>query len=262
MPSIAVNDVELYYEERETGAEPIIFAHGFLLSSKMWQDLYIARLPEHYHAYTIDMRGHGRSHHIKQGCNLVQMADDVYQFVQQLKLGKISYVGVSMGGAVGVQLALTHPEILKALILLNPGIGSTVTTIQRLMAPLVKLIIGKRWPLKMFIKSMTKRPVPKVWFEAFLDDAVLVTKETWLEYGHPSNRIHDLDRLAQVNVPTLVMIGEKDNVLPLDVQHQIADTIPHAKKIVFEGEGHGIVGEIPGRVFEAMRSFVEEQSDR
>jgi branched-chain amino acid transport system permease protein len=258
MPTITVNDVELYYEERDTGTEPILFAHGFLLSSKMWQDLYVARLPEHYHAYAIDMRGHGRSHHIKHGCNLVQLADDVYQFVRQLRLGKVSYVGVSMGAAVGVQLALTHPEILKALVLMNPGIGSHVTTIQRLMRPVVSLIIGRRWPLKMFINSMSKRALPEAWLQAFLDDAVLVTKETWLEYGHPSNLIQSLDRLAHLDVPTLVMIGEKDNVLPLDVQHQIADTIPHAKKIVFEGEGHGIVGEIPGRVFQAMHSFLEE----
>jgi pimeloyl-ACP methyl ester carboxylesterase len=260
MPRISVNNVELYYEKHGAGAQPVVFVHGFLLSSRMWHDLYISRLPERYHAYAIDMRGHGQSHHVKDGCNLVQMADDVYRFVQQLQLGTVRYVGVSMGGAIGLQLALDHPEVLKALVLMNPGLGSTVSGFYRLFAPLLPLMAGNRWFLTALVKSMMTRSLPEGWLQAFLEQATLVSRHTWAEYGRNDNRIHSLDRLRQFGAPTLVMIGGKDRILPLDVQHQIAETIPNAQKVVFEDEGHGMVGEAPERVFGAMRSFLDELS--
>ena len=152
MPKLQINTVELHYEEHGTGAKPIIFVHGFLLSSTMWQDFYMAHLPEPYRAYAIDVRGHGQSHHIKQGCNLVQLADDVYQFAQRLQLGKFVYAGVSMGGAIGVQLALDRPEALHALILMNPGLGSIATGIYRLLLLVMPLMAQKRRFLKRIIQ--------------------------------------------------------------------------------------------------------------
>ena len=77
LPKIQINNVELHYEEYGTGGAPMVFVHGFLASSNMWEDVYIAHLPGHYHVYAIDMRGHGQSHQIKHGCNVVQLADDV-----------------------------------------------------------------------------------------------------------------------------------------------------------------------------------------
>ena len=91
-----------------------------------------------------------------------------------------------------------------------------------------------------------------------LNEAMLVSKETWAEYMHPGNRVQDLSRLRQLEVPTLVMIGDKDNMLPLAMQHKLAELIPNAQKIVFEGEGHGLAGENPEAVFKAMFSFLEQ----
>jgi len=260
MPIVRINDVELHYEKFGNGGAPIVFVHGFLASSKMWQDFYIPNLPASYHAYAIDMRGHGQSHHIKHGCNVFQLADDVFQFSQQLQFEKFIYVGMSMGGATGIQLALDHPEVLKALILMNPGFGSTFSRGSRLMAPLFALIAQKQWFMKMLLKSMLTRPPSENLIQAFLNDGMLVSKETWAEYLHHTNRIQQLERFSHFEVPTLVMIGAKDHVLPLDMQHRLAAVIPNAKKIIFEDEGHGMVEENPKAVFRAMMFFLEQHS--
>ena len=260
MSKVQINNVELYYKEHGTGVKHIVFIHGFLSSSNMWKNFYLSHLHEKYHAYAVDVRGHGRSHHIKQGCNLIQLADDVYQFARHLQIERCTYIGMSMGGAIGVQLALDHPEILNGLILMNPGLGSVFSEgyKYKLVTPFLSLMAKNRWLLKIFLKSTLTRPLPEEILHDFLNDAMLVSRETWMEYLHPSNRILSLDRIRRFEVPTLVMIGNKDHSLPLDLQHQLADIIPNAHKIVFDDEGHGMVIENPEAVFKAMSSFIEQ----
>ena len=55
------------------------------------------------------------------------------------------------------------------------------------------------------------KPLPQNIMTEFVDDAVLVSKETWLQFLHPNNRIHNLNRLKNFSAPSLIIIGEKDN---------------------------------------------------
>ena len=153
-----------------------------------------------------------------------------------------------MGGAIGVQLALNHPEILNGLILMNPGLGSVFSDgfKFKLMAPFLSLMAKNRWLLTIFLKSILTRPVSDEIRHNFLKDAMVVSKETWTEYLHPNNTIQYLDHLSRLEIPTLVMIGGKDRPLFLDMQHRLADSIPKAHKIVFDDEGHGMAVENPG----------------
>jgi pimeloyl-ACP methyl ester carboxylesterase len=69
-----------------------------------------------------------------------------------------------------------------------------------------------------------------------------------------------LDRLHDIEVPTLVMIGGKDTVLPVDRQHRLADDLPNGEKVVFEDAGHMMALEIPQDVFGAMSAFLQRGS--
>lgn len=260
MPKIQINNVELHYEKYGMNGIPIVFVHGFLASSTMWHDYFIPHLPKKYRAFTIDMRGHGQSHRVKHGCNVKQLSDDVCKFVQQLQLEKILYVGMSMGGAVGIQLALDHPDILRALILMNTGFGTTISKSSRFITSLVKLMAQRRWILKMFIKRLFTRPPNNEFIQAFLDDAILVSQETWIEYVHYTNRINQLQLLGNFEAPTLVMIGAKDHVIPPEKQTGLVDIIPNSKKIVFENEGHAMFIENPEAIFKEMMLFLEEHT--
>ena len=119
MPKIVVNGVELNYEEHGSGEERVVFIHGARGAATTWRDV-LALLPANYHAYALDLRGHGQSAHVTEGCTMSQWANDVYRFSLELGLGKFVYVGVSMGGGVGIQLVIDHPEVLKAAVLVSP----------------------------------------------------------------------------------------------------------------------------------------------
>ena len=101
MPKIKVNDVELNYEEHGSGAETVVFGHGFGSSARKWQNLF-ELLPANYHCYALDLQGFGKSAEITENINPAQMADDIYQFSKEMGLGKFVYVGYSMGGRVGL----------------------------------------------------------------------------------------------------------------------------------------------------------------
>ncbi|KPJ52515.1 MAG: hypothetical protein AMJ37_02770, partial [Dehalococcoidia bacterium DG_18] len=115
MPSVTVNNVKINYIEQGTGDEAIVFAHGFADAGGAWREV-LELLPTEYHAYTLDQRGHGQSD--KPGSyHLTEFSQDIYTFSQELRLKKFTYVGHSMGGAIGQQLALDHPDVLKCMVL-------------------------------------------------------------------------------------------------------------------------------------------------
>ena len=100
-------------------------------------------------------------------------------------------------------------------------------------------------------------PIPREQLSEFVDDASLVSKETWLQYLHPDNKIHNFNKLKNITVPTLVIIGEKDKAIPIEFQEDIADTIPGAIKVVMKNEGHAVVIEKPEKVLSEINTFLK-----
>lgn len=99
--------------------------------------------------------------------------------------------------------------------------------------------------------------MPRKILSEFVDDAALVGKETWLQYLHPDNKIHNYNNLKNLTVPNLVIIGGKDKAIPVDFQEDIANTIPKAVKVVMNDEGHAVVIENPKKVLSEINSFLK-----
>ena len=257
MPNIELNNIELYYEEYGDGEEVVILLHGFLSSSKMWANNYVPDLIEKYKVYTIDVRGHGNSNKVKIGCNLQQMADDIYQFVILKNIDECILAGMSMGGAIAIQFAINFPDKIKSLILLNPGPGTIFSKGFSFISPILSFISQKKCLLKAFFKSVLINPLPRKELSEFVDDAALVSKETWLQYLHPDNKILNFNQLKNLTIPTLVIIGEKDKAIPIRFQEDIADTIPKAVKVVMKNEGHALMIENPKKVLSEIYSFLK-----
>jgi len=257
MSKIELNSIELYYEEYGNGEKVIILLHGFLSSSKMWKNNYIPYLMKRYKIYTIDLRGHGNSNEVKTGCNLQQMADDIYQFVILKNIDKCILAGMSMGGAIAIQFAINVPDKIESLILMNPGPGSLFSKGFSIISPILSFISQKKCLLKPFLKSVLINTLSPEVLSEFVNDAALVSKETWLQYLHPDNKIHNYKKLKNLTLPTLVIIGGKDKAIPIEFQENIADTIPKAIKIIMNNEGHAVVIENPKKVLFEINSFLK-----
>src|SRR5437764_15350600 len=99
MAQVQLNDFKMNYVEQGTGSESIVFVHGFI-STQLWWQPTLERLPGSFRAYAIDLRACGESEQIETGHTLVQYAEDLHQFIEQAGLEKFVLVGHSMGRCI------------------------------------------------------------------------------------------------------------------------------------------------------------------
>jgi pimeloyl-ACP methyl ester carboxylesterase len=202
MPEYRSGENNMYYDRAGDGYIPVIFIHGFLASSRMWRDYgYLDALPAGFCAYVPDMRGHGNSNAIKYGCDLKQMARDVAALINDRALVKSIVVGMSMGGGVGLKLALDYPDLLRGLVLISPGFGSPLRGLKRLLYPLLPYAAQKSGLLLKLLKSAFVKLPPEDIVDGLLEDAMKVSRETWRQFMHPDNNLGDLRNLNQVKIP-------------------------------------------------------------
>jgi pimeloyl-ACP methyl ester carboxylesterase len=113
----AVNGISLYYEIHGTG-KPLIMLHGGFGAFEMFAALSPA-LAEKYQVIGVDLYGHGRTALTDRPIGFEDMADDIAGLVGQLGLGKAALLGFSLGGAVALQTAIRHPELVERLVLIS-----------------------------------------------------------------------------------------------------------------------------------------------
>ena len=111
---VAVNDTHLYYEVYGEG-EPLIFLHGYTLSSEMWSS-FVGEFQEAYEVYLIDLTGHGKSDAFTKDLSIRSVGEDLDALLKYLKLDKVKAVGFSYGGDVLFQLAIMNPTIVESMI--------------------------------------------------------------------------------------------------------------------------------------------------
>jgi len=123
MPTARLTNVSLEYLQRGHGPERVLFIHGFQASARIWS-LVQDRLPEErYTSIAINNRGAGRSDAppAESDFSIQHFAADAAELVTQLGWRDFTLVGHSLGGPTSVQFAVDHPELLKALVLLDPA---------------------------------------------------------------------------------------------------------------------------------------------
>jgi len=111
-----IMSIELSHQDLGQG-DPIVIAHGLFGSKRNWSAI-AKRLSAHHRVLTVDMRNHGDSPWIN-GMNYRDMADDVASFIKRHALGPCTVIGHSMGGKAAMMLALTHPELVARLVVVD-----------------------------------------------------------------------------------------------------------------------------------------------
>ena len=142
---------QLHYEEYGHGT-PVLLLHGLGSSTRDWENQKAA-LAEHYKVILFDLRGHGRSDRPKEQYSMTTFADDVLALLEHLQLEKVHLVGISMGGMVGFQLAVDHPQRLLSLTVVNSSPQVRINSVRS------ALQIGKRW---LFSRLLSMQSIGKM----------------------------------------------------------------------------------------------------
>lgn len=118
MPEIDVNGVRLHYTEAGQGSQAILFSHGFLMSHAMFAP-QIAALSKPFRCVAYDHRGQARSAVPESGYDIETVTADAEALIERLDLKPCHFVGLSMGGFVGMRLGFRRPDLLRSLILMD-----------------------------------------------------------------------------------------------------------------------------------------------
>lgn len=260
MPLADNRGQSIFYEDAG-GGRPVVLGHSFLCSGRMWRK-QLPALAGHHRVLNLDLRGHGRSGDVMQGCSLYDAVADVVAVLDQEGIERAVWCGLSIGGMVALRAALTCPERVSGLILLDTDAGAE-TALRKLKYRAMGLgtrLLGMRPFLP---------PVARLMFgpTTFRDNAALVHEwnREFASVRLPSvlrvldallERDSVLPRLGEIRVPALVVVGEDDRSLPPPLSQRIHDGLPDSRLARIPAAGHLSVLEQPEPVTRAMLEFL------
>jgi 3-oxoadipate enol-lactonase len=263
MPFKQINDAQIYYEETGSGPDTIVFSHGLLMSGEMFSD-QVQALSGRYRCICYDHRGQSRSEVTDSGYDMDSLTEDAAALIRELDCAPCHFAGLSMGGFVGMRLAIRHPELLKSLVLLETTADPEP---EQNKGPYRRLAFIGRWlSFRLVIK-----PLMKIMFgRSFLEDPAKVeTRAKWRKHLLGLNRVgtsraaHGVidregvyDQLNQIKTPTLIIVGAEDVATPPAKSERMRDAIPGAVLELLPRGGHSATIEEPEAVTRALENFL------
>ncbi len=259
MATMEIRGIEYHYEVIGEG-EPVLFAHC-LTWNRHDYDHQVEDLRDSYKLILPDQRGHGETGFVPEPYSLEDMAEDLYQLIQRLGVGPVHYVGHSMGAMMGPLFALNHPTALRSMTLIG---GSAIAeseerlTGYRQLVAAVKAgdheqVVGK---LQGLFFSETSRKHRREAMERFREDFLKLNGEGlyWTAEA-VFTRKNVLGRLVEIATPTLLIVGEKDAVTPMERSREIHERISDSRMLVLPEVGHFATVEAPSTVAGALKDF-------
>lgn len=213
MPTAHVNGIDLYYEVHGAGP-PLLLIPGLGLDVRMFAAV-VGALAEACQVVAFDPRGAGRSDKPDGPYSIDAMADDAAGLLGLLGVTEATVVGYSMGGKIALSLALGHPALVNRLVL--------AATSAR---PPPARRFGWRW----FVMDVLGRvPLPR---------SVDPQPRSAFDLQRQASRTFDCtDRLGDIDVPTLVLHGRRDHIVPPRLARELADGLRHGQLVLVPG-GH------------------------
>jgi pimeloyl-ACP methyl ester carboxylesterase len=254
--------VELHYE-REGAGEPLLLIQGMSGTRLSWGEPFLAPLRERFECVRFDNRGIGLSGQTEEAFTIADLAADTAALLDRLELESAHVLGISMGGMVAQELALAHPERVRSLTIgcsYCGGPGSKLmdpANFQVLAEAIASAdqdrVFRAMWELNLspafraedgryaaFAEIAAATPVPRRTVELQMQAIV----------GHDTSA-----RLPGLRVPTQVLHGTVDLVLPYDNGPLIASLVPGALLEALDGVGHMFWWEQPERSAELLAAF-------
>lgn len=263
MPRVNVNGVQLYYEEYGSGPETIVFSHGLLMSGEMFRD-QVEALKNSYRCVLYDHRGQARSEVAKSGYDMDSLTEDALGLIRELDCGPCHFAGLSMGGFIGLRLAIRHPGVLRSLILMET---SSDPEPEQNRGPYRKMAFVGRW---FGFRPLAGRLMNIMFGQSFLQNpAKASAREKWREHFLELNRAGTaraahgvIDRegvykdLGRIKTPTLILVGDEDVATVPAKSERMHAAIKGSQLEIIPRAGHSSSIEHPEAVNQSLQAFL------
>ncbi|MBC7850555.1 MAG: alpha/beta hydrolase [Chitinophagaceae bacterium] len=254
------NNVKLnYVEQGNRLGVPVIFLHGYTDSWHSF-DYVLNHLPKKYHAFAISLRGHGNSDRTLTGYQPEGLAADVASFVKQLNLGPVIIVGHSMGGVIAQRFVLDYPLLAKSMVIVSSAANFTDnepvkefnSIVQKFDQPVDSAFAAE------FQSSTIVHPISSKYFNTVVNESRKVPVHVWKSALAELIKANYTNELSKINIPTLIVWGEKDSFCQRKEQDELLKSIRGAKLLIYPGTGHALHWEQPERFVKDLENFIDK----
>lgn len=250
-----------YRAHGDADGMPMVLVHGSFGSSSWWEPM-IKVLPAEIRAFAPDLRGTGQSDRAIGGYTIPEQAADLHAFIQALNLSQIDLVAHSSGGAIAVELALDHPELISTLTLVDSvpveGIFTPVDTLMVLeqMKADEDLL---RQSLMLLMPTLDHEQADHALFEKIVSDAQHMSPELFTAVAEALGQWNRFAEASQLVLPSLIVWGELDEIVSRDATTRTLIALPGANNLeVLRGVGHSPMLEAPLTLAEKIIDFITE----
>lgn len=257
MPSIVTSDnVEIFYKDWGSG-QPIVFSHGWPLSSDDWDAQMLFFLRNGYRVIAHDRRGHGRSEQVADGHDMDHYADDLAAVINHLDLRDVVHVGHSTGGGELTHYLARHGLDRAAKAVLISSVPPFMLKTDTNPGGLPKSVFDDLQAQLAANRSVFYRALPAGPFYGFNRDGVEPSEaiiENWWRQGMMGgakahydgvvafSQFDFTEDLKKITIPALVMHGDDDQIVPFDISGPLsAKLLPNATLKTYPGFPHGML---------------------
>ena len=253
MPSVRIDGKQISYwigrNGLSEGRDVIVFVHGAGGGEFAWgfqKDFF----EKQFNSIIIELPGHGKSGG-KGEEEIGKYAEHVYDFVEALNLPKVFFVGHSMGGAIVQTLALTHPEMMRGMVLAGTGARLRVLPMilegikdhfEETVPKIVQLAYSRKTSSELVKRGISDmmRCRPEVLYGDFL----------------ACDRFDIMNQVERIDLPTLILCGNEDEMTPVTYAQFLHRHIKGSRLEILPGGGHMAMMESPVAFNEKVKEFV------
>lgn len=265
MPFVASGSRSIYYERHGNGPA-VLFIHGAgSNAATWWQQLPV--FAERYTCLTMDVRCFGRSVAPLTEFALSLFVQDVLAILDQEQVRRVAVVGQSLGGMIGLRLALGHAARVSAFVACDSSLAVD--------HPVLLDIIGKRQLThravtieqrslgRWFLDNEPAKAALYAQINHFNPSAHTLDAADWgqaLADAMAPARLLPMSALADVRCPTLLLVGSEDPIVPVAVMQEVAALVPGSEVVVVPDAGHSAYFEKPAEFNQRVMDFLARRA--
>lgn len=233
----------MYYKKIGNGNDTLLLVHGFMSDGTVWEQI-VDGLKDHFVMIIPDLDGYGQSSHLLDYKTLERLAFDLKQILEKENIDKISYVGHSMGGYIGLEFLKNFEANLNHFVMLNSHIYTDSD--ERSTNRTKTIAFLQKYGSKLYIKESFRTLFSQ---EFAMNHSEIVAKMMENANSYPvqtlinscqamierKNQEHTIQNAA---VPIHFLMGEIDSLIPLDEYQKMTEINPLSKTQILENGGH------------------------
>jgi pimeloyl-ACP methyl ester carboxylesterase len=256
MPTVELNGTNIWYSDTGGYGPVVLFHHGYNSSHDNWA-MTLERLAPSRRYITMDARGAGDSGRPDDdGYTIDAYVADVIGVTTHLGIDTFTYVGHSMGGAIGFTLGLEHADRLDKLVLVAPIPSGGITDSPR------REIVVNQWNSgdedamvrERIVGVARPESVDETQIKASVGRALSVSRGHYEQSWETMRNFDVSDRLSEIGTPTLMMAGAADGLVVANLRDYLS--LPNASLHVFHRVGHGPPTEVPDEFVSVLEDFL------